>query len=399
MEADITYSSIRMKPFLTPKHRIVLLLAALAALPTALCARTPDRSRLGCRERYPAAAGSDQAVSVRFRREFDAAGLKPDERLVISICADDGSIVYLNGREVGRVNMPKGPVDAKTPALAPLDDKKKGLFVRLPVPPDAVHQGGKNVIEADVHSAATTGSKLTFDLTLKTLPTEAALPQPSAQAKQVLETFRKTSYLAPGTPIPDGYIDGGRHMALDAKDHATSGREILLVDRTHDPELAKDLEFARTLRALPPLDRAKKLSLYVDSAMSPPGGTKLLTATVNELEQEYVNKPLRIGDVCDQYHAGVCRHRSLLFKLLADEAGLKSALVRGNYVHIHAGGGGPHAWNEIQLDDGRRFLVDTTLRPKLDFLEITSPTTTSLETTKRYVKGDGTPYYTTTARN
>jgi hypothetical protein len=294
--------------------------------------------------------------------------------------------------------MPPGPVDAKTLAVTPVDDKKKGLFIRLAVPPDAVRQGVRNVIEVEVHSANASGSKLTFDLSLKTLPAEAPLPEPSAQAKQVLETFRRTSYLAPGTPIPDGYIDGGRHMALDSLDHATSSREILLVDRAHDPELAKDLEFARTLRNLPPIDRAKKLSLYVDGAMSPPGGAKLLSPTVEELEHEYVNKPLRIGDVCDQFHAGVCRHRSLLFKLLADEAGLKSALVRGNYVHLHAGGSGPHAWNEVQLDDGRRLLVDTTLHPKNDFPEITSPATTSVEIAKRYVRGDGTPYYTSAAK-
>jgi hypothetical protein len=336
-------------------------------------------------------------VSARFRREFDPTGLKPDEHLVILLSAADGEVVYVNGREVGRFNMPSGTVDAKTPATAPADERKKGFFTRLRVPPDAIRQGVKNVIEVDVHSARPGGSPLTFDLALKTLPSDQAAPAPTEPAKQVLETFRKTSYLPPGTTIPDGYIDGGRHMALDAQDRATSGREILLVDRSHDAELEKELAFARTLRTLPPLDRAKKLSEYIDTAMTPPGGRNLLNASMADLEHEYVNKPLRIGDVCDQYHAGVCRHRSLLFKLLGDEAGLKTALVRGNYVHLHAGGSGAHAWNELLLDDGRRFLVDTTLHPKDAFPEITGPSTTSLEISKRYAKPDGTPYYATAA--
>ena len=38
------------------------------------------------------------------------------------------------------------------------------------------------------------------------------------EAQPDIETFRKTSYLAPGTPIPDGYIDGGRHMATVSRD-------------------------------------------------------------------------------------------------------------------------------------------------------------------------------------
>jgi hypothetical protein len=267
------------------------------------------------------------------------------------------------------------------------------LFTRLAVPPDAVRPGATNVIEADVHSATAAGSRLYFDLELKTLPADLPLAPPSESAKQVLETFRKNNYIPAGTGIPDGYVDGGRHMVLDAKDHATSGREILVVDRSHDPELARELEYARTLRNLPPLDRARKLSVYVDSEMTPPGGMTMLDPIMKELEHDFVNKPLHIGDVCDQYHAGVCRHRSLFFKVLADEAGLKVALVRGNYVHLHAGGSGAHAWNELQLDDGRRFLVDTTLHPRSDFPEITTPAATSTEVARRYVKPDGTPYY------
>ena len=44
-------------------------------------------------------------------------------------------------------------------------------------------------------------------------------------------------------------------------------------------------------------------------------------------------------------------------------------------------------------DDGRRYLVDTTLHPKSDFPDITSSGTTSSEVTMRYVKPDGAPYY------
>jgi hypothetical protein len=382
----------QMKPLISPKRLAVLMLSALAGFPISLPARTLIEAGSGAGA-DPKAAVSEQAVSARFRREFDATGLKPDERLVILVAASDGEIVYLNGREVGRVNMPQGTVDAKTTALAPVDEKKKGMFVRLKVPPDAVHPNAKNVIDTEVHSAKADGSRLTFDLELKTLPADQPMPPPSGMAKQVLETFRKTNYIAPGTLIPDGYFDGGRHMALDAEDHATSGREILVVDRSHDPELAKDLEFARTLRNLPPMDRAHKLSLYVDKVLTPAGGRNLLMPAMEELQHDYLNKPLRIGDVCDQYHAGVCRHRSLIFKVLADEAGLKTALVRGNYVHLHAGGSGAHAWNELQLDDGHRYLVDTTLHPKDEFPDITSPSVTSVEVAKRYVKPDGTPYY------
>jgi len=355
-------------------------------------ARTLIEAGSGVEEDAKAATGVG-AVSAHFQRAFDASNLKNDERLVISVRAADGEVIYINGREIGRLNMPAGPVDEKTLALAPLDERRSQLFTRVPVPPDAVKTGAKNLIEVDVHSAKADAWKPSFALALQTLPADQPLAPPSAEAKRVLEMFLKTSYIATGIAIPDGYFDGGRHMRLDAQEAATSQREILVVDRGHDTELAKDLEFVRTLRNLPPLDRARQIALYVDKIMSPPGGNALLKPVMDELEHEYANKPLRIGDVCDQFHAGVCRHRSLLFKVLADEAGLKTALVRGTYMHLHAGGGGAHAWNEIQLDDGRRFLVDSTLHPKDPFPEITTPQVTSVEISKRYVREGGAPFY------
>jgi transglutaminase/protease-like cytokinesis protein 3 len=63
-----------------------------------------------------------------------------------------------------------------------------------------------------------------------------------------------------------------------------------------------------------------------------------------------------IGDVAEKGGGGACRHRALLFKLMADEAGLHTALVRGNARFGERGGG--HAWNEVRLADGRSLLVD-----------------------------------------
>ena len=76
----------------------------------------------------------------------------------------------------------------------------------------------------------------------------------------------------------------------------------------------------------------------------------------------------------------------MLFKILADEAGLDVALVRGNY----AGGSPPgHAWNEVSLGDGRRVIVDVMhdgARPRC--LEVTAP-----EVIEHYLKVDDTPWY------
>jgi len=192
--------------------------------------------------------------------------------------------------------------------------------------------------------------------------------------------------------IPDGYEDGGREMRLDVEGHATSRRESLRVDRRHEAELAGDLAFARSaeLRSLPPLERAQSLAIRIQRQTTPPGGARWVTTTAMQLEAEFCNKPILIGDWVDQCHAGVCRHRSFLFKILADEAGLRAALVRGNYAgNGGSGRGAPHAWNEIVLDDGRRLLVDLMLGgDRQDLPEVASPAVA-----RHYLRVDNMPWY------
>ena len=72
------------------------------------------------------------------------------------------------------------------------------------------------------------------------------MPDVPDAALHVTQTYNERHYVGPDVKIPDGYLDGGRHMAIDAKHRATSEREILRVDRRRDVELARDLAFARS---------------------------------------------------------------------------------------------------------------------------------------------------------
>ncbi len=345
--------------------------------------------RLGAEIR-PGAAAGPQAITAWFRCEFDSPALKPGEHLVILLCADDGAVVYLNGQEIGRQNMPEGPLTASTLATRVIANDNEGFYSRLRVPASAVLTSKRNVLAVEVHQGAAKSSDLFFDLALKTVPADDSAAEVAADAQQVIVLFNKQHYIGPGVKIPDGYIDGGRHMAVDTQGYASSGREILLVNRSRDAELADDLAFARSpeLRALPALERIQRIAARIDRETTPPGGLRWVGETTEQLEKEFTNKPVLIGDWMDQCQAGVCRHRSLLFKILADEAGLNVALVRGNYAS-KGPPGAPHAWNEVVLDDGRRVLVDVMhngSKPK--FPEVTAP-----RVVQHYLKVDGTPWY------
>ena len=332
---------------------------------------------------------SQKPVTTWFRRKFDAADIKAGERWVLLLCVDDGAVAYLNGREIGRLNLPRGSITSATKAKREVSSEREGFYIRVPVPAGVIRPQ-LNVLAVEVHQATTNDEDLFFDASLKTLPSTLTSLALTSTAREAMNTFRRQHYLGPSVPIPDGYIDGGRHMALSSSGKVESGREILLVDRARDVELARHLAFARSpeVKSLEPLQRMQRLAAYIDRVSTPPGGAIWIGPSVDQLTHEFANQPLLLGDVLDQCQAGVCRHRALLFKVMADAAGLGTSIVRGNYSQTGKGTFA-HAWNEVFLGDSRRVLVDVMHHGgKPVFPEITSAYVVN-----HYFKEDDTPWY------
>ena len=61
---------------------------------------------------------SSTPLTTYYRRTFNVADANAVSTLTASLVADDGAVVYLNGVEVARDNMPAGGVTAVTPALS-----------------------------------------------------------------------------------------------------------------------------------------------------------------------------------------------------------------------------------------------------------------------------------------
>lgn len=329
-------------------------------------------------------------ITTWIRREFEAPKLKPGERLVVLVSVDDGAILYLNGFEVARINMPEGPIGGDTFARQTVGNDEEGFYHRLPMPTQPLRQNETNLLAVEVHQASLVSSDLFFDLALKVSPAVEREAEVPPAALDVVRLYHRRHYVGPGVRIPDGFVDGGRRMLIDTAGRAASAREILAIDRARDAELAGDLIFAGSadLRALPPLERAQRIAAHLDERTTPPGGPRWVFPTASRLEMEFANKPLFIGDWVDQCQAGVCRHRALLFKVLADAAGLRTALVRGNFAP-NGPPGFAHTWNELELDDGRHLLVDVMHNGG----EAIFPALSDPQVVERYLKVDGRPWY------
>jgi alkaline phosphatase len=102
-------------------------------------------------------------VTTYFRRAFDVAEPATVSSLLLELKRDDGAVVYLNGTEVYRTNMPTGTVSASTYALD-WSTSETTWFTARPSP--SLLRSGRNVIAVEVHQASRTSSDISMNLRL-----------------------------------------------------------------------------------------------------------------------------------------------------------------------------------------------------------------------------------------
>ncbi len=320
-------------------------------------------------------------LAAYFRRSFDfAADGAPKKQLAVDMRIDDGAVVYLNGRELVRQNLPSGPLTVRTHAVSRVDGADETVYRRYLLPAAAL-QPGRNVLAVAVHQINAVSTDLFFDLQLSTTD-EVPVVRATAAAREATLAYLKNNLVPAGMRIPDGYVDGGHAMKIAADGTVSSPREIIVVDRNRDTKLRQHLDYVRWLMRgnLPPAQRATLLAQYVDQQYSPVDGRSFSVEACELLLAAHAGREMLIGDII---RAGVCRHRSLVFKLLADEAGLSVALVRG-----HLGGQSYHTWNELTLADGEKRIVDV-MNPMPGYY---FPKTTE-RAADEYRTTQGKPYY------
>jgi hypothetical protein len=121
--------------------------------------------------------GSDPAnkyITTYFRHSlvlspveaFDVADASIFESLTLRILRDDGAVVYLNGTEVFRTNMPGGTIDYGTLAASTVGGSDESAFFVTGIDPSLLDDG-PNVLAVEIHQAATASSDISFDLELR----------------------------------------------------------------------------------------------------------------------------------------------------------------------------------------------------------------------------------------
>ena len=96
-----------------------------------------------------------------FRKTVNITNLASKENFIISTFVDDGAAVYVNGTEVGRVNMPAGALTFNTYSTT----YNNGIYGTFNVSKNLLIEG-ENLIAVEVHQTSANSSDLIFNLQL-----------------------------------------------------------------------------------------------------------------------------------------------------------------------------------------------------------------------------------------
>jgi hypothetical protein len=106
--------------------------------------------------------------AVYFRRSFIINDPSDYDRLIINLRRDDGGVVYLNGQEVFRSNMPAGKIAFNTWASSATTSETAFYTAEIDAAPYLAPAG--NVIAVEVHQSDASSTDLSFALTLAGRP-------------------------------------------------------------------------------------------------------------------------------------------------------------------------------------------------------------------------------------
>jgi hypothetical protein len=114
--------------------------------------------------------------SFYFRRAFYVAEPTLISALTARLLRDDGAVIYLNGAEVWRDNMPGGVITSATPANTAISGTAETTWLTNALPRSALIHG-TNWLAAEIHQQATNSSDVSFNFELTSSVIVPAEPQ------------------------------------------------------------------------------------------------------------------------------------------------------------------------------------------------------------------------------
>jgi hypothetical protein len=165
-------------------------------------------------------SGSNKYITTYFRHRFSVSDPAGYPKLQLRVRRDDGAVVYLNGVEVLRTNMPTGAITYTTAALSAVAGSGEREFIETTID-GTLLVAGENLLAVSVHQDRPSSSDLSFDLALGTPAATVPEQEPIVAAGSVWKYLddgsdQGTAWSPPGFddstwpsgPAELGYGDG-----------------------------------------------------------------------------------------------------------------------------------------------------------------------------------------------
>jgi hypothetical protein len=148
------------------------------------------------------ANSSGKYITTYFRLKFDVSDPGSVTALLCKVLRDDGIVVWLNGVQVAKDNLPEGDVVNQTLASSAIGGTDETTYFDYRLDPSAL-KAGENTMAVEVHQNSGSSSDLSFDVSLQ------ATVLPTNQAPTV-DLGADRQLTAPGTLLLDAlFSDDG----------------------------------------------------------------------------------------------------------------------------------------------------------------------------------------------
>ena len=123
---------------------------------------------------------TNRFITTYFRTTFNVPDPAAFVSLNLRLLRDDGAVVYLNGTEVRRDNMPTGTIASATLASSALGAPAEATFYSTGIPVSSL-VAGTNTLAVEIHQANATSSDVSFNLELVGADTATVVRGPYLQ--------------------------------------------------------------------------------------------------------------------------------------------------------------------------------------------------------------------------
>ena len=237
----------------------------------------------------PAPFTDSSQTTLYFRNSINVATPTDYSDLRIRLWRDDGVVVYLNGQEIFRNNLPTGSIGFNILALSEIGDNTLVEFTL----PATLLQGGQNVLAAEVHQADQS-TDLLFDLELT-----ATLKEP-ANTELIAMDAAGWMYDDSGTDLgtswrDSGYDDSGWSTGQGQFGYGENDEQTTVSDNT--PTVYFRREFSGQGAGFTHL---RILLLRDDGAVVYVNGTEVLRSNMPPGTIEYTTAPVKAVGSADE---------------------------------------------------------------------------------------------------